>query len=655
MHRNSRLHITRTVAGHPLLKTLALGTLFISASTYAFSQFPVAKVSRQEWGLHNPSKIVIAQVSLVTEEGRENLLIYGLRDTLPPAPSRKIVARAPQGSGGYFVLSDFAYSQSNSLEGVFATYRRDPSSSSVELADTRDGDRALRFTFNRKKEGYCGFWIQLFNSFDSPDERIYLDSSPFSALSFWVRGSAGGEKVMLKVADAQWMQKDDAIAVGDVGTFTSSGRIDTTWGEAVIPLDRIPSSIKRDQLASLVFEADTVAKGSIELKTLALCRDKHDLPPFRKAPPPPSLEGTQKAVWVWNTKAIVENPNQINRFIHFLTQQGFTAAFLAIPYQAGQATQSGSVPVPRGVLNTLIGKIHASNIRVSALFGDKSWALPAWHSFVLSTVKNVGRFNAESAPAERFDGIHLDVEPYLLPGFNGPRHDEFLKDYLTMLSDVCDEAHRSHLTVGADIPFWYGEPDEFTHTVTRIRFGGSEKPVFQHILDMADNIAIMSYRTAAFGTDGVIAHSLAELAYAQQVGKTVFVGLETGPISDERILTFRGSPQKGVDAASEGNHLFMFPSADSLTFYLVSQDKVGDFLVFLRSKSIDPWDAYSWTTNSVSTIPGTRLSFADLGAPQFRKTMKEAFFELHQFKSFGGFAIHHFSSFKRMLQYAPDE
>ena len=110
---------------------------------------------------------------------------------------------------------------------------------------------------------------------------------------------------------------------------------------------------------------------------------------------------------------------------------------------------------------TLIGKIHASNIRVSALFGDKSWALPAWHSFVLSTVKNVGRFNAESAPAERFDGIHLDVEPYLLPGFNGPRHDEFLKDYLTMLSDVCDEAHRSHLTVGADIPFWYGEPDEF--------------------------------------------------------------------------------------------------------------------------------------------------------------------------------------------------
>jgi hypothetical protein len=308
------------------------------------------------------------------------------------------------------------------------------------------------------------------------------------------------------------------------------------------------------------------------------------------------------------------------------------------------------MPVNRTVLNPIISLLHAKGIRVHALIGDRNFALPQWHSYATSTVENIIRFNTESKQPERFDGIHLDVEPYLLPGFNGPRHGKIMEGYLGLLSKVSAQTRRAKLIFGADIPFWYSEPDEFTRRINTIRFGGIAKPIYQHVLDIVDNVAVMCYRTTSSGLDGVVAHSLGEIRYAQQAGKTVFVGLETGPVTDERILTFRGAPRLNDVSSLLGNHLFLVPTVDSLTFYQVSENQLGNFAKFIRAQSNSRQTLYHWTTTSSVFVPGTKLSFETLGAEQFKRVVRESLLELGQYRSFAGFAIHHYDSYRILLE-----
>jgi hypothetical protein len=616
----------------------------------ATSQFLTATISRHEWGIHDPSRIQVAQVSVLHGNSGDSLLVYALLDSLPPPSMPHILEMSPDTSATYCVLSDFAYSEVNILGGVFDTFQQDPSSANAKLADTKDGDRALSFAFNKGNQGYCGLWIQLFNSFDPPQDRAYLNAKLFAAICFWIRGTTGREILTLKLADAKWVQREDAVSVGDVGSFLQGGRIDTSWQAAVIPLDKIPASINRAQLGSLVFEADSAQEGRVELKSLVLSMNRAGNPPFSRAGAPLRLDGAHKAIWVWNTKAIAESRENERQFADFLVQQHFTEVFLAIPYEPGEATETGSLPVNGAILNPIVAQLHARGITVHALIGDRNFALPEWHAYVTRTVENIIRFNVESIPSERFDGIHLDVEPYLLPGFNGPQHQKILEDYLELLSKVSDQAHRAKLIIGADIPFWYSEPDEFTHGVSTIRFDGITKPVYQHILDIVDNVAVMSYRTTSSGMDGIIAHSLDEITYARQVGKTVFVGLETGPVPDERILTFRGTPRIADLKSENGNHLFLVPVGDSLTFYLASEGQLKDFARYLQSHSINQQTIYDWTTNNSVSVPGTRLSFAALGVGRFSQVVEETLLDLGQYRSFAGFAIHHYSSYKKLLE-----
>jgi hypothetical protein len=634
---------------HNLSRFTSSCILFLLCVPSVFSQFLTTAVSRHEWGISDPSRIEVAQVSVIRGANGDTLLIYALRDSIPALPEPKIQEKTPDTIGKFYVISDFAYSQVNTLCGVFDTFEGKPSSSNAGLAETKDGDRVLNLAFDRRDKGYCGLWIQLFNSFDPVQDRVYLNAKPYAALSFWIRGMTGRESFTLKVADARWIQKEDAVAIGDVGSFVRGGKIDTCWRPAVIPLNKIPAVINRAQLASFVFEADSSAKGRVELKTLALCMDSATIPPLVKATAPLSPDGTQKAIWVWNTKTIAVNRETEHLFVDFLVRQHFTEVFLAIPYEQGAATETGSMPVNRAVLSPIVSLLHAKGIRVHALIGDRNFALPQWHSYATSTVENIIRFNAESKRLERFDGIHLDVEPYLLPGFNSPRHGKILEGYLGLLSKVSDQARRAKLIFGADIPFWYSEPDEFTRRINTIQFGGSAKPIYQHVLDIVDNVAVMCYRTTSSGLDGVVAHSLGEIRYAQQAGKTVFVGLETGPVSDERILTFRGTPRLNDVNSLHGNHLFLIPTVDSLRFYQVSENQLGDFIKFFRALSNGRQTIYHWTTNSSVSVPGAKLSFETLGAEQFRLVMRETLLELGQYKSFAGFAVHHYDSYRILL------
>jgi hypothetical protein len=635
-----------------MIQRILQGFLFVAAlNGNLHAQFLSTTIATGDWGIKDISRIAVVQVSVMQERRGKTLQVYVLRDTLPPAVTREPVGKTPAFSGSSYIISEFQYSQINALGGIFSGYQKEPSWAKAELADAKDGRRVLRLSMKKKSDGYCGLWIHLFNSAAPPQHRIYLDAKPFEALTFWIRGNQGGERMTVKLADADWVLKEDALPIGDAGQFIASGRIDTNWQQVVIPLSRVPGRIDITRLGSLVLEADSLIDGLVEIASLALSKDQKSPFPIPAAVRAAAFDNVPRALWYWNTPSLLSSQIEEENFVRFLKDHDLSTVYLALPYDSEHARRTGSIRIDQKKLQPLIRHMHQLGIRVHALLGDKNFALREWHPFVKATIDNIVRYNGSVGPSERFNGIHLDVEPYLLPGFKSPRRTEILAGYLQLLADVSRQAHQAELVIAADIPFWFGMPDDFTQEIGSMAFGGTTKPVNEHVLDMVDEVVVMSYRTNSSGMDGVIYQCLDQITYAQDKGKRVLVGFETGEIPDEHILTFRGKPSTGLGSTTfMGDQLFMVCKADSTTVYLVPDLELKYFAEFVRKQGIGLGKILRWDKGVGQQISGDKLSFANLGPSRMDQTMKETFLALGHYRSFAGFAIHFYDSYKEMLK-----
>jgi hypothetical protein len=296
--------------------------------------------------------------------------------------------------------------------------------------------------------------------------------------------------------------------------------------------------------------------------------------------------------------------------------------------------------------------LNGNGVAVSALDGFKNYALPEWHDGVLRTIENVIRYNQESAPLERFSGIHYDVEPYLIKGFAGPRRQAFLQGYLELLDKIVQKTKPSRTHFGVDIPFWYDAADELTGKPIPIAFRGVSKSASEHVIDLVDEVAIMDYRTAAYGADGVVAMAQDELAYASKQGKTVFVGLETTELPDEELIEFSGVPSRELNhKIPNSRFVVLVPGKDSAIFHLVSPSNWPVLRGELEARGIDPASLLWWSVRNTTVVPGHRLTFSSLGASQMHQTMVEARRELSHFSSFSGFAVHDYLGYRRLLNF----
>ncbi|PYV37265.1 MAG: hypothetical protein DMG06_28575 [Acidobacteria bacterium] len=387
------------------------------------------------------------------------------------------------------------------------------------------------------------------------------------------------------------------------------------------------------------------------MKDLGFCLGRHPLPSL--SPPStgsPETRQLHKAVWVWNTTHILTSRQEQEQLIRFLGEQGFDHVFLQLPNEPDHLGPIGEIQVDAIKFRPFIGALSQHGIQVHALDGFKNYALPEWHPRVFKTVDNIIRYNATSQPSERFYAIHYDIEPYLLPGFNGIHRERILKNYLELLRQMAGRAHQAGLVIGVDIPFWYDASDEFTYDIHPVDFDGSRKPADEHVIDLMDYVAIMDYRTSAYGADGTIAQAVGELAYASQKGKQVFIGLETSELPDENLLEFQGEPALGFPkTAPAGPLVFIVPRMETSMLYVVQAHQLAAFELLLRRNGTDLKTLLYWPVRKIVSVPGNKLSYAKLGANPLLEAMDQAKHEMMAFPSFVGFAIHHYESYKELL------
>ncbi len=614
-------------------------------------------VALDDWGFTDIAELQFGRVALEVTSPRPGLVVRWLQDSLPPAAPLRMRSALPTMTGNSLVVADFGRGNRTDLGGYFNAFALQPREVSATIVRETDGRRVLELSCSDQESGFCGISIQLYDMEVAYGERRYFDSRSFSTLSFWIRGHQGYERALLKVADAQWEWKEDALPVGELADFLPMGRVDTTWQQAVIPLALFPAQIQREALAMLVLEVVSLGATTVDVGPFALSISPDSLPPLPEPVPWSEMPGPpHKATWIWDASDLIENPADRVAMLDFLEREGFDHVFLQLPNGRENRGEPGELVINGNELRPLLAAFHTRDIRVYALDGAPEYALPRFHDGVLRTVNNIIKYNEESPPNQRFHGIRHDIEPYILPGFNGARHEMLLRGLLNLTAAVAERSRAGGLVYGVDMPFWYDAPGEYTHDQVMLDFRGVRKPISEHLIDLVDEVVVMDYRTQAYGVDGTLRHANGEVTYAHTRGKSVFVGLETGGLYDETLLEFRGNPRVGLPNILPTDAIIVLvPTGDSARVIWVAgssnqEDDADSTLAgWFENQQIDIATVSWWPVSRSIEVPANKISFARHGIVSLERVMEQTAAEL-LYPSFAGFAIHHASSYMELVR-----
>ncbi|MGO9844785.1 MAG: hypothetical protein ACLPZF_26845, partial [Candidatus Acidiferrales bacterium] len=145
----------------------------------------------------------------------------------------------------------------------------------------------------------------------------------------------------------------------------------------------------------------------------------------------------------WKSPTVLQAPHAAESLLEFCRSQGINEIYVSISER--------SEPAEEGQLVHLISLLHRSNIRVEALLSSTEADEPGKHrDTLLRHVQGIVEFNRRHS-GERFDGIHLDIEPQQRPENKGPGNLRFLSGLADAYRAVCAVAEPAGLTVNADI------------------------------------------------------------------------------------------------------------------------------------------------------------------------------------------------------------
>ena len=244
--------------------------------------------------------------------------------------------------------------------------------------------------------------------------------------------------------------------------------------------------------------------------------------PLQKPEPP-------RAMWVWDVK-IFQDEEATDRLLNFCKERNIGTVFYTAYKVTGNYTGKD--------YRRFNKQAHKRGISVQALAGDPRWAVEKYHHRFLEWVNDVLEFNKNSSADEKFDGLHADVEPYLMGKMWEENNKGMLIQYLDSAKKVKDFINNSgsKILFVADTPFWYDDD-----AVMWVQWQKKVSPANYHLLDIIDMIAIMDYRNFTEGDNGSILLAKNEIDYAASIGKKLYIGQETGKNLQPDYITFGGT------------------------------------------------------------------------------------------------------------------
>ncbi|MBE4910610.1 amidase [Bacillus luteolus] len=228
-----------------------------------------------------------------------------------------------------------------------------------------------------------------------------------------------------------------------------------------------------------------------------------------------TFEDVPRSTWLWDTTEIINSGEEI---LTFLVDKKVKVVYLQV-----------NPTVPTEAYKAFISRAHVNGIQIHALDGAPNWVAPKGINHQRAFFAWVKNYQAGALEAERFTGIHLDVEPYLYSGWTS-NYKKTVLSYQTLISEAVLEAEQLNLPIAFDIPFWF---DEKTYNNT---YGKGN--LASWVIQKAGHVTIMAYRDQALGQNGIIELVRNEMNEARKLNKQITIAVETTPSSEANFVTF---------------------------------------------------------------------------------------------------------------------
>ena len=258
-----------------------------------------------------------------------------------------------------------------------------------------------------------------------------------------------------------------------------------------------------------------------------------------------SAAAAPRAVWIWEEDAFrMLDKDEARREVEtFLDQQHISTIYLYADEYQGRNILVNEPEKYR----KLIASAHARGFKVFALLGSEylrtqEYILPEKRPAAVRMFGSVLDFNRDTPDASsRFDGVNVDIEPYLLDDWASARPLRG-RQYLDLSAEFMrmKAAAGSSLPVGPAMPFWFDGIED-------VEWNGQRRKLSEFVQDIYDYVAIMDYRNVAEGPDGIVSHAQDELDYADRMNKKVMIGVETLQTTPAKV-TFFGKGGKYFEA-----------------------------------------------------------------------------------------------------------
>lgn len=217
-----------------------------------------------------------------------------------------------------------------------------------------------------------------------------------------------------------------------------------------------------------------------------------------------------RASWFWSPASWVDTPQ------HILDSQASLALkriYITVPVSEGRVQHTEQ-------LRQFLQSAHQHGLQVWAVIGDPYAVLDRERQHFLALVSAYQAFNADNAQ-QRLDGLQLDIEPYLLPGYQ-------LNSavWLQKQAKIVNAAHQvaSSLELDIVLPFWF-DP-----------MHGDGATLLSNVEASIASITLMNYRT-----DPEQIREFAEkfLDWGERRQKAVFIALESLSMPEEDRRVYR--------------------------------------------------------------------------------------------------------------------
>ncbi|WP_019122199.1 hypothetical protein [Brevibacillus massiliensis] len=239
----------------------------------------------------------------------------------------------------------------------------------------------------------------------------------------------------------------------------------------------------------------------------------HDYVNWKKLAP--GKKKLKRGTYIWQAELVISEPEKI---LAFAKSHAINLLYVRLDLQQ-----------PYEAYSEFVGKAAAAGIEVHALGGHPGWALEENRDRMLKLVHYVQAYNHSVAKNQQFRGIHLDIEPYVLPDWYEDT-DSVLRQWMDNIEAFVAEAKQEgDLEVSCDLAFWLdgtsvpGDPD--------MSFS-------KWIIKQLDHVTIMAFRNYAGGRGGIVHLVEEEIGYANELGKELIVAVEMKQSHEGEFVSF---------------------------------------------------------------------------------------------------------------------